>query len=361
MKRLTHLLYAVVILVFFTGCGSEEAPKKEIIRPVKTMVIGSIEDLAGQGYPAVTKPVLESELSFRVGGPLIKTNVIEGAFVKKGELVAEIDPRDYIIAEQSAKARYEQAKAESERYKRLWQKGAVAKNDYDRKYANYLQAKAKWEDAANNLKDTKLYAPFDGFYGPKLVDVGTEVRPKQAITTLSDLSLIEVVTTIPEKLAVRFGDFESYSVVFDIYPGRVFNATLKDMGKVPTPEGFTLTLYLDHKNDPNDPDQIKISAGMSCRVNINLKNNSGQASQIVVPTAAVFEGETDKVPSVWILEGSGDVRTVKKQHVKLDGFAGNDYIKIAGGLTPGQVIVAAGAKRLVEGQKVKILDQKAFH
>ena len=360
MKNLTYLLSIAVLLIFFTGCGSEEAPKKEIIRPVKAMMVGSAVDLAGQGFPATTKASQESEISFRVGGPLIRTNVIEGKLVKKGELIAEIDPRDYRIAEQSARARYEQTKAEAERYRRLWKKGAVAKNDYDRKQATYLEAKAAWEDALNNLKDTKLRAPFTGYYGPKLVDVGQDVRPKQPVTTLSNLSIIEVATTIPEQLAVKFRDFDSYEVIFDTYPNNVFKATLKEMGKVPTAEGFPLRLYLEHQNNPNNPNQPKISAGMSCRVNIKLKNVDETDKQMVIPFAAVIEGQTDNSPSVWVLEGKDPI-TVKKQHIQLDGFAGKDYVKIKSGLKAGQMIVVAGAKRLIEGQKVKILDQKAFN
>ena len=360
MKKFVYLISIAVSLVFLSGCGSKEEPKKEIIRPVKAMTVGSLNDL-GQGFPATTKAFQESEISFRVGGPIIKMNIVEGAYVNKGNLVAEIDPRDYIIAEQSAKARFEQTKMEAERYKRLWQKGAVAKNDYDRKQANFMQAKSKWEDAVNNLRDTKLYAPYSGYYGPKLVDVGAEVKPVQPITTIADLSIIEVVTTIPEKLAVRFKDFESYEVLFDIYPDRVFKATLKELGKVPTPEGYTLTLYLNHKNNPKDLTQPKITAGMSCRVNIKLKETAAFLDQVVVPTAAVFQGETDKVPSVWVLEGTGEIYTVKKQHVKLGGFSGRNYVLVTDGLKKGQQIVAAGAKRLVEGQQVKILDRKVFH
>lgn len=361
MKNLHYLFTIAVSLIIFSGCGEETAPKKEIIRPVKAMIVGSAADLAGQGYPATSKATQESEISFRVGGPLISTNVIEGALVNKGDLVAEIDPRDYKIAKQAAEARYQQAKAEAERYERLWKRGSVAKNDYDRKHAAFLIAKATWEDAINDLNDTKLRAPFSGVYGPKLVDVGQEVRPKQPITTISNLSVIEVATTIPEKLAVKFRDFDSYEVIFDAYPDYVFKATLKEMGKVPTPEGFPLRLYLTYKHEQNNPDQPKISAGMSCRVNIILKNISEEDKQMVVPTSAVFEGGTDKSPSVWILEKSGDVYSIKKQPVKLDGFASKDQVVVAGGLKAGQQIVTAGAKRLVEGQKVKILDQKAFN
>ena len=360
MKNLNYLFSVAVSLIIFSGCGSDTAPPKEIIRPVKVATVGSAVDLAGRGYPATTRATQESEISFRVGGPLIMTNVVEGALVKQGDLVAEIDPRDYKIAEMSARARYEQAKAEAERYERLWKKGSVAKNDYDRKNAAYLIAKAAWDDAVNDLKDTKLYAPLRGVYGPKLVDVGQDVRPKQPITTISNLYVIEVATTIPENLAVRFRDFISYEVIFDAYPDYVFEATLKEMGKIPTAEGFPLRLFLTYKHDINNPDQPKISAGMSCRVNIILKKEGEENKELVIPVSAIFEAQTEKGASVWVLESS-DPATVKKQRIELDGFADKDHVKVVGGLKAGQQIVVAGAKRLVEGQKVKILDQRAFN
>jgi RND family efflux transporter MFP subunit len=357
MKKLIYFINLLFLVGFMSSCGEEEAPKKEIIRPVKAMMVGSAADLANQGFPATTKASQQSDISFKVGGQLLKINVVEGAPVKKGDLIAEIDPRDYRIAEQSARARYNQAKADAERYKRLWEKGSVAKSDYDSKYAAYMEAKSAWEDAVNNLNDTKLKAPFDGFYGPKLAEVGQEVKPNQKITSLSNLNQIEVATIIPERLAVRYKDFDSFQVEFDAYPGQKFNATLKEMAKVPTAEGYPLRLYLTHDNVNSD---TKITAGMSCRVNIKLKTSGSNLNELIIPFSAVFEGETDKVPSVWILEGK-DTLTVKKQHVKLGGFAGKNDVKIESGLKPGQRIVIAGAKRLIEGQKVKILDQKAFN
>jgi RND family efflux transporter MFP subunit len=358
MKRITTVLISVFVMAFFfAGCGSKEKPQKKIIRPVKVMTVGSDTSTFGMGYPGITKAAQETDISFRVGGPLIKYNVIEGALVKKGGLIAEIDPRDYIVEVQSAEARYNQTKAESERYYRLWQKGSVAKNDYDRKYANFKQAEARLETARNNLKDTKVYAPFTGYYGPKLVELGDQVRPKQTITKLYDLTTIEVVTTIPEQLAIKFKDFDNYQVRFDVYPDTIFTATLKELEKNPTAEGYPLHLYLDQVNNPDDPAQRKVSSGMSCRVNILLKQ-SGNENTFVIPIGAVFEGETDSTPSVWIL---GKDMTVKKQHVALDGFVGRDYVKVKSGLTKGQLIVAAGAKRLVEGEKVKILNQKNFN
>jgi RND family efflux transporter MFP subunit len=338
----------------FSGCGSEEEKTKERIRPVKSLIIGDIGDPTGKGFPGVTKETQESEMSFRVGGPVMKLNIVEGARVKKGALIAEIDPRDYRVTVQSTEARYNQTKAESDRFYRLWQKGSVAKNDYERRFANYLEAEAAWEDAKNALKDTKLYAPYTGFFGPKLVDLGEEVKPKQAVTTLVDLSVVEVNTTIPEQLAVQFFNFDKYEVLIETYPDMVFSATLKELEKKPTAEGYPLHLFLDHVNNPNDPNQVKVSAGMSCRVNIILKQTQDDEDKVIVPITAVFEGDSGDNMAVWIIDPENN--RVKMQNVVVGDLVGNDNIHIVKGLSIGQQIVVAGVQRLTEGDKVNILE-----
>lgn len=352
MIRKITLILTLVILFVFSNCGTKEQEIKKQIRPVKSMIIGDIGDASGKGFPGVTKETQESEMSFRIGGPIVKYNVNEGAAVKKGELIAEVDPRDYIVTVQSTKARHDQTKAESDRYYRLWQKGSVAKNDYERRFANYLEAEAAWKDALNALKDTKLYAPYSGFYGPKLTNLGEEIRPKQAITTLVDLSVIEVNTTIPEQLAVQFMNFESFEVSIESYPDKVFQATLKELEKKPTPEGFPLHLILSHVNSATS--EYKVPAGMSCRININLKSTDDLEGRVVIPVTAVFEGESHDQPVVWLI--NEDDKTVHKVNVVIGELVGNDAIQIVEGLSNGQQIVVAGVHRLSENDEVNILE-----
>jgi RND family efflux transporter MFP subunit len=361
--KIKTVLSILVLTFFLISCGSkEEKTVEKVIRPVKAMYVNGDESGLGLGYPGVTKANQEAEISFRVSGPIVALNVIEGAMVKKGQLIAEIDPRDYQVELQSAQARYNQAKVEKERYYNLWKKGSVAKNDYDRKYANFKEAESNLQTAKNNLKDTKVYAPFTGYYGPKLAEKGDVVQAKQAITTIVDLSRIEVVTTIPERLAVKFNDFESYKIKFDAYPDTVFAASLKNIEKKPTAEGYPLHLYLEHKQTVKNKNQKKVTAGMSCRVNIFLKTvkkENAEDEDIIVPVAAVFEGEADNVPSVWIIDKK--TMTVKKQNIVLGSLVGKDRIQIKSGLKAGQLIVTAGSKRLVEGEQIKILDQANFN
>ena len=354
MNKLSIATVMVLGLWLLTGCGSGEIQKEKKVRPVKTMVVGGIADIADKGFPGVTKENQESELSFRIDGPIITYNVVEGAKVKKGELIAEIDSRDYKVTVQSTKARYDQAKSEADRYHRLWKKGSVSENDYELKLATFQEAEATWIDAKNALKDTKLFAPYSGFYGPKLVDLGEEVRQKQAVASIVDLSVVEVTTIIPEQLAIQFRNFESYKVRIETYSDVVFSATLKEFEKKSTPEGFPLHLILDHANNPDDESQLKVSAGMSCRVTIKLKKTSSDEKSIIIPITAVFEGDTDENPAVWIIDP--ETMTVKKQSVVFGDIVGNDAIKIEEGLSAGQQIVIAGVQRLTEGDTVRILE-----
>ena len=354
MNKLTILVAALIGLWMLSGCGSTEPEKKSRIRPVKTQTIGDFSDPTGKGYPGVTKENQKSEVSFRVGGPIIKYNVVEGAKVKKGDLIAEIDPRDFKIDVQSTKARNDQTKAESDRYYRLWKKGSVAKNDYDLKYANYLEAKADWENAKNALNDTRLYALYTGFYGPKLAQLGDKVRVREAITTIVDLSSIEVNTTIPEQLAIQLNNFDSYDVTLEAYPDIVFSATLKELEKKPTPEGYPLHLYLGHANDENDDTQIKVAAGMSCRVNIILKNNAENSSRIIIPITSIFEGDTENSTMVWLINTNNN--TVQQKSVVTGDLVGHDGVEITKGINVGEEIVIAGVHRLQEGDTINNID-----
>lgn len=349
MKK--SLIITVLSLFLIVSCGEEKKEEKKHVRPVKSMIIGDIGDVSGKGYPGVSKESQESEISFRVGGPITKLNVREGASVKKGSIIAEIDARDYRVNLSSAKARHDQTKAESDRFYRLWKKGSVAKNDYERRFANFLEAEADWSDAKNALGDTKIRAPYSGFFGPKLVDIGQEVRPKQAITTLVDLSVVEINTTIPEQLAVQFLSFESFEIKFETYPGKVFNATLKELEKKPTQEGFPLHLFLDHVNTKDS--EYKITAGMSCRVNIKLKATQVNENIVIIPITAVFESVENDQSVVWVIDTESN--TVKKVIVVIGEFVGNDSIQIIEGLSKGQQIVVAGVHRLSENDQVNIL------
>ena len=111
--RIIRLLF-LASLVLSISCKKKEEAKVEQIRPVKAIQAQSAADLLSKGLSAISAEHREVDLSFRVSGPLIKLNVEIGTAVKKGQLIAEIDPRDYEVAIIGAEGRMNQAKAEGE-------------------------------------------------------------------------------------------------------------------------------------------------------------------------------------------------------------------------------------------------------
>ena len=340
----------LVSIVLLLNCKKKEEATVEQIRPVKAVEVLSSSDQFSKGFPAVTQETREVELSFRISGPLVYLNAEVGQAFKKGELIAEVDSRDFKINLAAKEGRMAQAKAEEQRYNNLFKKGSVSKNEYDIKLAAYLEANSNYEDAVNALKDTKLYAPFNGYIGKKLIENFQDVRSKETILTALDLSHLEVLTHIPENLAIFFPQFKSYKVLFDAYPNKVFDAKLKEAGKTPEPAGYPLTLILDYKVGVN-PD-YRIAPGFTCRVDVILDNELDNETYII-PVTAVFEGDTDKSPSVWVL--NKNTNTVSKKSVQVGSLISNNAIEVISGITHGEWVVTAGVHQLVEGQKVKQL------
>ena len=106
---LAGLCAALATSILLVGCAREEAPEPApVVRPVKTMTLGTAE-MGGRIFPGRVEATNQVDLAFRVGGPLIEFPVREGQFIRKGQLVARIDPRDFQIRLNAAKADFERA------------------------------------------------------------------------------------------------------------------------------------------------------------------------------------------------------------------------------------------------------------
>jgi RND family efflux transporter MFP subunit len=359
MKTKTLLILALVCLTFLasTSCKNEDPAKKQIIRPVKTMVVGDVKDLTNTTFPGITKEIQSVDLAFRVGGPLIQLNATEGQQVKKDQLVAEIDPRDFRIDLLAKEARYIQARAEKERFQATYERGSISKSEYDQKLALYLEAKSAFEAAKNALVDTKLKSPFNAFIDQKLVDNYERVRVGETIVTLIDLSAIEVRFSIPEALAIHFRQFENFTVSFDLYQGVDFKADLKEIGKKSERSaGIPVILVLQHKNTPDKKE--KIVPGMACKIKVNLKDITEKADSEVtefsIPTSAIYAQPDSDQKFVFVL--SEEDMTIKKTEVTLGTLVSSNLIWALDGLNKGDILVTAGANVLQDGEEVKYLN-----
>lgn len=353
-KIITYSIIIPLVLFSFSSCTEEVKEKKEIVRPIKVITTSTADFISNKVFTAITKETKESELSFRVGGPLIRLNAEEGQRIKKGNLIAQIDPRDFIINKQSKKARFIQAKSEKIRYEGLLKKGSIPQNEYDQKLASYLIAKSEYEDAENALKDTKIHAPFDAVVSKKLVENYQEVASKQPIASLLDFSAIEVKFTIPESF-LRYVDYVTgFKVILNAYPNEEFDASFKEIGaRSEGASGFPVFLYLSPtKGQKSD---FPVGSGMSCKVTVEMdQRNTTRGDVILLPVYSILEKGNEENPSVMIFNPK--TKTVHKRDIRLGDLTGKDKIQILGGLKPGEMVVEYGANLLQDGQNARVLD-----
>ena len=169
-----------------TGCSKKEPEAKEIIRPVKMMTIG---DGAGSGtreYSGSVRAAEEIQLSFEVPGRIVELNAREGQAMADGALVAALDPRDYEAARDRERARRNEARADYERNRTLYERDAISLRDLEVVRRQFEVSEANLKQAEKALSDTRLYAPYDGKIAGRLVENFENVTAKQAIVVFHD-------------------------------------------------------------------------------------------------------------------------------------------------------------------------------
>ena len=175
-------------------------------------------------YTFISQPYRLSELSFRVGGPVHAFDVQQGQFFRKGQLIAAIDERDFVIQKQRTEALYRQAEVDYTRISSLYAKDNISGMNYEQAKANYERTKADYEAAVNAWEDSRLYAPFDGYVQQAHIERYQDVKPSVPVVTFIDLSRIKVEAYVPEDIALQMRQKDSVACVvrFNALPDREF-------------------------------------------------------------------------------------------------------------------------------------------
>ena len=110
-SRNSVALLLLLSSLLFSACDRKEPPPEEIVRRVPAMRVGEIVGELGRSFPGRAQAYQELNLSFRIGGPLIQFPVKVGEVVKKGQVLARIDPRDYDVGLRQAQGQLEETRA----------------------------------------------------------------------------------------------------------------------------------------------------------------------------------------------------------------------------------------------------------
>ena len=350
----TVLVKTVVLLtmgLLLIGCSKEEPVEEvEVVRPVKIMTVQTEEAAASHTFPGQVRAARRSELSFKVSGPLVALPVEEGQMVNKGELVAQIQKRDFQTALNEAQARNLEAEKQFRRYKELYAKKQVSRADYDSYRAARDVARAQLEDARNSLKDTSLTAPFDGVISKRFVENFQKVQAKEPIANLQDITRIEILVNVPELLMAALKREKDHQVVyasFETLPGQEFELTVKEFSTQadPATQTYQIVLIMDQ------PAEAVILPGMTAMVKAQaVKEGDAAGQNIIIPAIAVMD-EAGNGPYVWLLDR--EKSTAHKTRVTIGRLEGSENIYVEEGLKDGDTVIIAGVTQLAEGMKVR--------
>ena len=279
------------------------------------------------------------------------TRMDAGQKVKKGTVIAAVDPLDYNLQFEANKAAYVTSKLQMERNKKLLAMQAISKQDYEIAEANYVKAKSAYETSQNTLADTKLRAPFDGFVEQKYVENYQKVQPGESIIKLVNPDKLEVGFILPETNVRLTREKMQVAVEFDTYKGKWFKAEVKEFVDA-SPDGSGIPVRLAITDKSFNRDVYNIYPGFSCKVILSIDNETGKG--YTVPLSAVFKDLKTDETSVWLYHTADE--TVKRQKVTTEQLLGTDRVLVTEGLEADDIIVVAGVNYIVNGQKVAVIE-----
>lgn len=345
-------IYFILCMSFLilTSCGEKTQTTEETIRTVKTFHISGPEEVAQRSFPGKVDASKKADLAFLVPGKIIEFPVKAGDQVEQGQVIAKLDPKDFEIIVQETKTKAEYEKAQLERKATLVEKQFVSKAEYEAQKTSYDVAVANLETAQQNLIYATLLAPFPGEVSVRYVENYQTIKVNEPIIRLQNRDLIDINVQIPENVAISFNKASNpqISAEFDSAPGTRYPVKVKEVSSKADPETQTYKLTLIMPA----PSGLNIFPGMTATVYVsfNLPTET-KNGKYMIPISAVF-GDEQNNSYVWVLDPL--TGSIKKQQVKL-GPLENESVSVIEGLSPGMDIVAAGAKFLTEGMKVRAL------
>ena len=168
MKRKNWTI-ACLLLGGLAAC-SQKGAENVRLQTVKVDSVRAVGEQTLLQYPGKVKAAQDISLAFRVSGTLREMAVEEGAPVRQGQLLAELDPTDYQVQLDATEAEYRQVKADAERVMQLYADSSTTASNYDKAVYGLKQITAKYRHHQDQLAYTRLYAPFNGWIQKRLFD-----------------------------------------------------------------------------------------------------------------------------------------------------------------------------------------------
>lgn len=356
MKKVYTISTLLLIAILFNCGGKEEKKGQKDISPIQVQVYEATSN-KGNPFLAVSgkiQAVNSADLSTRMMGYVNEVYVHVGDQVKKGELLVSINNSDLQAKRAQvdasileAKAAYENAKKDYERFQTLYKQQSASQKELDDMTARYQMANARME-AAKQMKNevnaqfayVNITAPFEGVVTQKTVKKGDMANPGMPLVTVENPNKFEVIAMVPETEISQITKDSSVEVQV-----KSLNKTLKGtVSQVSTSAKHTggqylVTIQMEASND--------IMSGMFVTVQFPVEKKQQSEVVLVPKSALVTKGQLSGIYTV------SESQTAILRWVRL-GRTYGDMVEVLSGLSIDESYITSSEGKLFNGAKVLV-------
>lgn len=348
-----YFIAALLLLLIFGGIGgylyrqisllsnADFTPPPVTITAATTQLESWNTQLAAIGTVRAVRGV---DLSAEASGAVVAVDVSSGDRVQRGELLVRLNDSVERASRENQVAALELARLLYERDQQLIKQKSIPQSQYDRSRADLESAVARLAETEALLDNKRIRAPFAGTIGIVHARVGDYLRPGDPVTTLQDLSSLEIDFTVPARYYPLLQPGQAIAVRVDAYPGRSFAARLTAIDA--KADSDTRNLLLRATLEPGS----ELLPGMFAQLDLDLGNSR---TLVTLPETAVtysLQGDT-----VFVLQDS-EQGLVAQPRVVETGATRDGRVAILGGLEAGLRVASSGQNKLSRGVRVVIDD-----
>ncbi len=347
---LSALIWIAIPFSEVTGQPPGEEASPVAVERVVSKSVRPIVTLFG-----TARPHRKSVVSPEVEGVVTAFPVIKGQRVKKGEVLARVETRPFLLELKIAKANLAEAKvnhenaiSELKRVAALFKKKSISNKAYDDalRSANALEKRilaleARIETIQYHIEKCAIKAPFGGFVVEEHTQIGQWLRKGTEIVTIVEIDPILVTTPVPDRYIHFIKVGQKVDLEFDFLPD---NKTRKGLIRNIIPEGnekartFPVQISVANKD-------FSILAGMSSRVSFSV----GRSHKCLLVNKDAVVTNHDGHQIFVVQDGKAILVPIKKRQ------AHGSLVVVEGRLSAGDMVVIEGNERLRSGQKVNVI------
>lgn len=284
------------------------------------------------------------DLAFQVAGQIVKFPADEGAEIKQGSLIAQLDLEPFELQLQQAQLQADQAERTLDRLKQLTLSASEASREDAQ--TSFSLAKVAVRNAEVALENATLLAPFDALIASRNVANFATISAGTPVARLHDMSELRIEIDVPEVLFQRAGDGSDlelsarFPVGEKTYPLEVreFNAEASTVGQT-----YRLTLGMDR------PPNLVALPGSTVTVLATIGANQ---PQLLLPSTAVRIANDGTTSVLLFTPADNGAGVLEEVVIEIEATRDGQF-KVVSGLAPGSEIVRIGAQALADGQMVR--------